>query len=147
MIIRLSTIQISDHWEAIKDMVDKAIPDIPGQLANTNNNLLRSLTIGESVCWVGYEKTTENQNNVICMLITKILFDETTGIRSLLIYCIAGWEIMTLGFYEEGLNTLKKYGKESSCNRIIFYSNEPRIIQVSNSCGFDTSMVFGTLQL
>ena len=145
MIIRLSTLQISDHWGAIKDMLDRAVSDIPGQLANTDNNVLRSLLTGESVCWIGYKKVAEKQNDIVCMLITRIIFDDITGIRSLLIYCLAGWDILDFDFYKEGMNTLKKYQKESGCHRIAFYSDEPRILQIAERLGFDTSLRFATL--
>ena len=145
MIIRLTTLQISDHWEAIKDMLDKAVPEIPGQLANTNNNVLRSLITGESVCWIGYKKIAEKQNDIVCMLITRILSDDTTGIRSLLIYCLTGWDILDYDFYEEGIEILKKYQKEAGCHRIAFYSDESRILQIAERLGFNTEMRFGTL--
>lgn len=145
MIIRLSTIQISDHWEAIKDMLDRAVSDIPGQLANTDNNVLRFLLIGESVCWIGYKKIAERRNDIVCMLITRIIFDDITGIRSLLIYCLAGWDVLDFDFYKNGIETLKKYQKESGCHRIAFYSDEPRILQIAERLGFDTSLRFATL--
>lgn len=145
MIIRLSTIQISDHWEAIKDMMERALPEIPGQLANTSNNILRSLLIEESVCWIGYKRIAEKRNDIVAMMITRIIFDDITGIRSLLIYCIAGWEILDYDFYENGVKTLKQYQKEAGCQRIVFYSDEPKILQIAERLGFDTSIRFGIL--
>jgi len=147
MIIRLSTEQISTHWEAIKDMLSKAIPDIPGQLANRDNNILRSLTIGELVCWVGYKKLAEKQNEIICMLITRIIYDDITGVRSLLIYCLAGWETMELDFYDEGLKTLLDYSKEAGCFRILFYSEEPRILNVTTALGFNVDTRYGVYNI
>ena len=147
MIIRLSTIQISTHWEAIKDMIGESLPDISGQLANRDNNILRSLLIGDSVCWIGYKKIAEKQNDIVSMMITRIIFDDITGIRSLLIYCLKGWEAMDIDFYGEGVDVLKRYGKEASCHRIIFYSDEPLVIRVTGKLGFNTDMRFGTLTL
>lgn len=147
MIIRLSTLQISTHWEAIKDMLARSLPDLPGQLANRDNNILRALLIGENVCWIGYKKVAEKQNDIVCMLITRTIFDDITGIRSLLIYCLAGWDIMEDTFYMEGFKSLCDFGKETNCHRIIFYSDEPRILQVTKMMGFDLSLRFGVYQL
>lgn len=147
MVIRLTTIQISNHWEAIKDMLVRAIPDIPGQLANRDNNILKSLLIGEDVCWVGYKRVAEKRNDIIGMMITRIISDEITGIRSLLIYCLAGWDTLDDSFYEEGFDSLKKYGKEANCHRIVFYSDEQRVLNITKELGFNTDFHFGIFQL
>lgn len=147
MIIRLSTIQVSEHWNAIKDMLEKAVVELPGQLLNTDNNMLRSLLIGESVCWIGYKHVAEKRNDIICMLITRILCDNITGIKSILIYCLNGWEVIDNKIYRDGLETLKRYGKENDCHRIIFYSKESRILQITEAVGFDLSLRFGVLRL
>ena len=147
MIIRLSTAQISTHWEAIKDMIVRAVPDLPGQFANRENNILRSLLIGESVCWIGYKNTEEKKNNIVGMMITRIIYDDITDIRSLLIYCIASWEVLDYSFYREGFGPLKDYAKEASCNRIIFYSDELRVIKLAEDLGFNTDLHFGVCQL
>lgn len=147
MIIRLTTIQVSNHWDAIKDMIVRAIPDIPGQLENRDNNILRSLLTAESVCWVGYKKVAEKQNDIMGMMITRIIFDDLTGIRSLLIYCLAGWDTMGRGFYKEGFDSLRKYGKEANCHRIIFYSDEQIVMNIAKELGFNIDIRFGVFQL
>jgi hypothetical protein len=147
MIIRLSTIQAADHWEAIKDMLDRAVPDLPGQSLDTVNNILKSLVMGESVCWVAYRRVAERQNDIIAMMITRIIYDDVTEVRSLLIYCLAGWEMIDLNFYREGFESLKKYGKENNCNRIIFYADESRMIRVAEDLNFNVDLRFGVYQL
>jgi hypothetical protein len=147
MIIRLTEAQISHHWEAIKDMLDRAVPDIPGQLMNRDNNILRSLMMGESVCWIGYKKVSEKHNDIIGMMITRLMSDDITGIRSILIYCLAGWETMSDRFYREGFVALRDYGKEAHCGRILFYSDEPRMLDVAEKLGFDTSLRYGIYSL
>ena len=147
MIIRLSTPQVSDHWEAIKNMINRSLPDIQGQLVNRDNNILRSLLIGDITCWVGYKSTVNSQNEIVGMMLTRILFDDITGIKNLFIYCLAGWDTISIDFYQEGLKTLEAFGKESKCNRITFYSEEPAILRITKTLGFNTDMVYGRLQI
>lgn len=147
MIIRLTTLQISTHWEAIKDMLERALPEIKGQLANRDNNILRSLLINESIRWIGYKKIAEKQNDIMGMMITKLIDDDITGVRSLLIYCLAGWEVMDNDFYKEGFASLKKYGKESKCGRIVFYADESRMLDVAERLGFNTELRYGRYEL
>ena len=147
MIIRLTTVQISDHWDAIKDMVKQATKDIPGQTKDKNNSILRSLIIGSSVCWILYKKIAEKQNDIMGMMITRIFEDELVDVKNLFIYTINGWSNIESDFYKEGFDILKKYGKENNCNRIIFYSEIPRVLRMAKTIGFNTDIRFGVYNL
>lgn len=147
MIIRLTTVQISDHWDAIKEMIKQATKDIPGQTKDKDNSILRSLIIGSSVCWILYERIAERQNDIKGMMITRIFEDELVDVKNLFIYTIKGWGMVESDSYKEGFDTLKRYGKENNCNRIIFYSEIPMVFSIAEMLGFNIDIRFGVYNL
>lgn len=147
MLTKISSDQIPQHWPAIQDLIKRSLADLPGYTKEKDNNLLQALLIEELVCWIIFEKFEEHQNTIIGMLLTKIILDELTGVRSLLLYGGTSWETANLNLWDDGYDVLQRYGKANECSYIVLYTQNEKILRMVSRLGGDTKCRFVTLPL
>lgn len=136
MLVSLLPNQVTAHWEEISHSIESALPPI----ANENekmSNILSAILLGKIVCWVSIRN--EKINAVVT---TRILDDDVTEVKSLLVYTIFTMDGANEIDWIEGFETLKKYAKSKGCSRVIGYSEFDSIVARMKSLGADVRYRF-----
>lgn len=141
MLTKLLPEQISKYWDIIKYGVEQSLPPIVGESADKMNNILMSLLVDKTQCWASYIKKNENLS-FEGVLLTRILYDDASRTRSLLIYCLYGYSQVDNESWIDGIKMLAKYAKSRKCSQIIAYSNLDRVMEVSKSLGANEPYYF-----
>lgn len=141
MLTRLLPDQIASFWDIIKYSIDESLPPIVGDHPDRLNRILSSLLCNKTECWASYNKG-ENKITFEGIVLTKIIYDDASNTRNLLIYCLYGYDEVNKGSWLEGFKSLIKYAKSKNCNQIIAYSEHAYIVNTAKSLGADTSYTF-----
>ena len=134
MLVKLMSDQVTDMWETIEKVIDLSLPIVPGGIASRNSRILRALLLGSLTCWVIYQKK-DNTNIIEGLVITRIMEDDISGVKSLLLVCGHVWSGPRKAIWDEGYEVLKKYGKANGCSRIIWYSESSGMFRLVEHLG------------
>lgn len=141
MLTRLLPEQISEFWDVIKFAAEQSLPPIAGEHPDKMNRVLSALLSGKAQCWASYVKG-EEVNKFEGFLITKIIYDEVSDTKNLLLYCLYGYTEVEQNTWIVGLVKVAKYARAKGCNAIVGYSNVKHLIEIANDLGADTSFTF-----
>lgn len=144
MLTRLLPDQVSRFWNIIKYAIEESLPPIAGGSPDRMNRILTSLLSDKAQCWASYTVNGE-QRRFEAIVITRILYDDVSDTRSLLIYCLYGYENIRMASWSDGLKSLVKYASSRNCHRIIGYTDLPFIVKVVERLGGETKYVFVSL--
>lgn len=138
--------QIANFWNIIKYAVEKSLPPITGDHPDKMNRILSSLLCGKTECWASYDK---DHNNVEFegIVLTKIIYDDASDTRNLLIYCLYGYEEVNKDSWFEGIKALTKYANSKKCTQIIAYSEIPYMIEMTKTLGGEAKYVLCTFDV
>ena len=146
MLTKLLPDQVSKFWDVIRYAIENSLPPIAGESPDKMKKILMSLLTGKSQCWVSYE-INESSKVFEAIVITRIFYDDASDTKSLLIYCLYGYEHIKQSSFTSGLKTLVKFAGSRGCERIIAYTSEPGVIKLVNRLGGDTSYTFISIPL
>jgi hypothetical protein len=141
MLTKLLPDQVAKFWDIIKYSIEESLPPIAGESPDTMNNILTSLLTGKTQCWASYTRGPEG-NKFEGIILTKILLDDASMTRSLLIYCLYGYEKVNKNSWREGFLATAKFAKSMRCNRIVGYTNVPYLIDLAKVFGSDNTYQF-----
>ena len=146
MLTRLLPDQVSNFWDVIKYAIEESAPPIAVVNPNMLNNILMSILSNKTQCWVSYRR--ENEKLIFeAVALTKILYDDVSDTRNLLIYCIYGYENTVEESWMSGFLAIAKFAKSQNCHQIIAYSNIPYIVQKAKKYGANTDFTFIALDI
>jgi len=130
---------VSSHWGVIKHAIEESLPPIAGGASDRMNNILESILIGTTDCWVSH-----NDNGTIDgLLLTRFVEDDCSKTRNLLIYCVYGFLQRSAKLaWLEGLKSLYKYAFSKNCHRIIGYTDVDSIIKFVKRVGGEAKYTF-----
>jgi len=139
MVQQIMPEQIPKFWEAAKDLIEDTIPDIHGESPQKMNNILSKLLDGSMILWVTFDGVKRKTNG---LFITKVIEDDITEVKSLLMY--AGHSYYSVGpeTWMEGWEAMSKYGKNLGCKRMLVYTDVPFLIEQAKKFGGTTSYTF-----
>jgi predicted porin len=140
MLNRLLPDQVSKFWPIIKYAVEQSLPPIVGEHPDKMNRILSSALCGKVDVWVSYDK--EKNNKVEGIVLTEFLFDEPSGTKNMLIYCLYGYNQVSNDSWLEGIKGLAKFAKSRQCNQIVAYTSEDVIIKTVESLGGEANYTF-----
>ena len=140
MLIRLLPDQISKFWPIIKYAVEQSLPPIVGEHPDKMNRILSSALCGKIDVWVSYIK--EKNNKIEGIILTEFLFDEPSGTKNMLIYCLYGYEDIADESWLYGISGLAKYAQSRQCNQIVTYSDIPYMIDLAKQIGGEAKYTF-----
>jgi len=141
MINRLTPEQISKFWDVIKFAVEQSLPPTVGEHPDKMNRILAAALSGKIDVWASYTKN-EKVNKFEGIILTKFLYDDVSGTRNLLIYCLYGYNKFESISWKIGLETFAKYAKSRGCSRIIAYTDIPHIVDIVNKLGGEAKYTF-----
>jgi len=139
MVQQIMPEQIPEFWEAAKEAVEIAIPDVYGESPQKMNNILSSLLDGAMILWVNFESAERKTNG---LFITKIVEDDITEVKSLLLYCLHTYYAVSPLNWAEGWEAMRKYGMSLGCKRMIAYTDVPFIIDEAKKVGGTVSYTY-----
>jgi len=105
------------------------------------NRILAAALSGRVEVWASYTKE-DGKNKFEGIVLTKILYDDVSDTRNLLIYCLYGYNKVSDNSWINGILTLAKYAKSRRCSQIVAYTDVQRIIKVVNSLGGESKYTF-----
>lgn len=146
MLTKLLPDQISKFWDIIRYAIEQSLPPIAGEHPDKMKNILMSLLSSKSQCWASYD-IKEDRRILEAIVITRIFYDDASDTKSLLIYCLYGYEHIKQSSFTNGLKALVKFAKSEGCERVISYTNEPGVVELMNRLGGDTSYTFISVPL
>jgi hypothetical protein len=134
MLIRLLEVNVSDHWDLIKKGIEEALPPVVGESPDKMNNILRAMLIGAMQVWV----STGEDGLVNAIVTTSITEDANSETKCLLIYTVSAIKKTDAQSWINGLATLRKFAKARGCSRVIAYTNDEKVLAISNKMGAET---------
>jgi len=140
MLTKLLPDQISKFWPIVKYAVEQSLPPVVGEHPDKMNRILSSALCNHIDVWVSYTKGEDNKFEGI--VLTEILYDEASGTKNLLIYCLYGYDLVSNESWMQGLVNLVKYAKAKQCNQIVAYTKEEVIIKLVKRLGGETDYTF-----
>ena len=141
MLTKLLPDQISSFWDIIKYAIEQSLPPIVGEHPDKMNRILSSLLCGKTDCWASYVRNGSG-TRFEGIVLTRILYDDASETRNLLIYCIYGYEEVNKNSWLDGLKAIVKFAKSRNCNQIIAYTDSPYIVKIVNSLGGEAKYTF-----
>lgn len=146
MLTKLLPDQISTFWDIIKYAIEESLPPVVDESPDKMNKILTSLLCGRAQCWASYERE-EGSARFEGIVITKILLDDVSDTKNLLIYCLYGYEEVNKESWNKGFKTLVKFAMAQGCSRIIGYSDVPLILRLVERLGGETKYTFISIPL
>lgn len=134
MLTQLLPDQISKFWDVIKYAIEQSLPPTVGESPDKMNRILASLLSSKAQCWASYTKS-ENMNKFEGVVVTKILYDDVSNTKNLLMYCLYGYTQVDKSSWIHGIKVLTKYAESRGCARIIAYTDVPYMINMAKTLG------------
>lgn len=141
MLNRLLPDQISKFWDIIRYAVEQSLPPAIRDGSGKMNRILAAALSDKVDVWASYSKNDDSVkfNGIV---LTKILYDDISDTKNLLIYCLFGYGALDSSSWLSGLRTLTKYARSKDCSCITAYTVLPNIIEISKRLGADTNYTF-----
>lgn len=146
MLTRLLPDQISRFWDVIKYAIEESLPPVAGEGPGKMNRILMSLLSDKAQCWASYTVNGERRK-FEGIVITRIMYDDVSDTRNLLIYCLYGYEKVERSSWLSGFKTLAKYAASRECDRIVGYTDLPLIIKIAERFGGEARYTFVSIPL
>ena len=141
MLTKLLPEQVAKLWDVIKYGIDQSLPPLAYDHPDRLNRILSAALCNQIEVWVSYKKSDETRK-FEGVVVTKILYDDASNTRNLLIYCLYGYNDVSKISWKEGIETLAKYAKACKCSQVIAYTPSPYIIKIVKALGGDASYTF-----
>jgi len=132
MINRLLPEQISNFWNVIKYAIEQSLPPFVTRHSDSMNRILSSLLSGKTSCWASYERGGEG-SKFNAIVLTKILYDDTSHTKNLLLYSVYGYTQIEPKFWMEGFAFFSKHAIAQGCDRLVAYTDVPFLIEMAKA--------------
>lgn len=141
MLTRLLPEQVSAFWDIIKFGIEESVPPIVGESPDRLNRILSSILSDKTQCWASYRREGEDLIfEGICL--TKIIFDDTSDTKNLLIYSVYGYNKGVEESWMEAFLSVAKYAVAQKCTQIVTYTTVPYLIEKAKKYGANTDYTF-----
>jgi hypothetical protein len=136
--------QIAKFWPIIKYAVEESLPPNIGEHPDKMNRVLLAMLSGKLEVWVSYKR---DENKFEAVSVTQILYDEASGTRNLLLYCLYGYVKISESSWKEAWDLMVEYAKRKKCHSIIAYSANKIIVEMAKAFGGNTDYTFISFDL
>ena len=150
MLTKLISVDISRLWDSVlKLAIKESIPPYVLLRNNTLTNILEELLVGNIHCWIAHEpvESLEDELRIYAVIFTTFFDDICSRTKSLMIYGIFALTLIPDLVWDEGIETLMKFGKEKDCSLIVGYSSNPIILQKVEALGGNTDYRYVTVPI
>jgi hypothetical protein len=80
-------------------------------------------------------------------LFTTMFFNDPCRVRSLFIYSLYAYEVVSLEMWKSAFDSLKVWARGNKCRYVIAYTENKRILEIVRSLGGNTSKVIVSLEV
>jgi hypothetical protein len=132
--------QAMHYWDVLRDYIEQSLPPY----AASEHSLLRiqeDILVGNIQCWI-FLCGTPDAINAKAFITTRIVTDESTLTRNLLIFTFTANEHLTDDEYRSGYESLIKFASSRKCSKMIAYSNVDKVVKLAAQLGADCSYRF-----
>lgn len=144
MLVKLTAEQISTFWDIIKFAIIESHPQTTPMGLEELNIIFEELLCDAADCWVSCNK--ENRSKIEGIIITKVIYDNLTRNKNLLIYSIYMDEGVDRMSWPEGAATLGKWAVKNGCRNIVGFTDNPQIVTITEKFG-GSSLTFVILDV
>ena len=132
MLVRLTPNQIPSMWEAIKYAAVKSGRLNKDEMPRYLNKLLNDLLSGNAQCFVKL-----NEKRILSgIILSKLIEDNLTNDKSLLIENLYSFEPVTQESWLEGLDIIGKFAVANECITITTYADSEKVYEILKMMGF-----------
>lgn len=142
MLIRLLNEDITKAWHVIRNGVRRSVPPFASGSDDSMKYILEALLKRFMQAWAIYD-----DGRIKGIGLTGVIFDGFSQEKALLVYSVVAYENIQDELWIDSLETLRIFAKGVNCKRVVFYTSNPRIVQLMKKLGSDTNTVFGTLSV
>lgn len=140
MLTKLLPDQISKFWTVISHAVQQSLPPTVGENPDKLNRILSAALAGKVDVWASYEKGDANRFEGL--VLTRILYDDASDTRNLLLYCVYGYDKVSNESWANGFRALVKYANGIGCQQIIAYTDVPYLVELAKRLGGEAKYTF-----
>lgn len=137
MLNRMTPEQVSKFWDIIRYGIEQSLPPIATNDEDKMAYLLSCALSGKVDVWASYVKEDE-KIKFEGIVVTRLLYDDVSNTRNLLIYCLYGYTLVDKNSWFDGIEVLIKYARSLNCHQIIAYSKSPNVIKIASKLGANT---------
>ena len=141
MLNRLLPDQVSKFWDVISYAIEQSLPPTTGEHPDKLNRILSAALSGKLEVWASYTRQGDT-TKLEGIVVTKILYDDASDTRNLLIYCIYGYTAVDKNSWAEGLKAITLYAKSKGCSQIVAYSDLPHVVELVKALGGEAKYTF-----
>lgn len=128
-ILRLFPEQVMEHWEYIRPLIERALPPYAKDMSAVQESLL----MDGLQCWAYLQ--TPDASKISGLITTRIIQDDISKAKSLLVFSLTIVERLTREGWLEGLEGLKKFAASRGCTQIITYTNQDTVRHIAKTLG------------
>jgi hypothetical protein len=134
--------QIAAFWDVIKFAVEQSLPPLVYDHPDKMNRILSAALRGTIEVWAEYTKDEDKPPRFEGIALTQELYDEPSGTKNMLIYCLYGYNPIDPGSWARTLSVMTKYAKEKGYSQMIAYSSVPHVVNLARGLGANTDYTF-----
>ncbi len=129
MLLALRPDFVSEHWDEIREELEKALPPVGICDGMSMNRILERILVGGLTCWcvAGSDKKIQG------FLLTYVSEDYCTGTKTLILYASTGE--FTADVWVDGVDVITKYAKYRECRRIGAYTSNRASLYMAKRFG------------
>lgn len=149
-LLKLNPEQIMSYWDEIKISIAAALPPYVYYSDDSMLGVQEQLLLGSLECWVSVEHARAYSNpppRVYGTATTRVVVDETTGTKNLLVFSVCIAEEHPQSIWRESIDQLRIYARSKNCSKIIAYSDNPHMIYLCEKLGANTAMRFISFEI
>lgn len=136
MLTRLLPDQVPVYWDAIKYGIVKSVSREKVLTTEDLNNILKNILSGVADAWIAWGDL-EGERKLYGVLVTYASFDPCSDLKNLVIYSIYGYAVAPMELWQDGMETLKKFGKKLGCKNLIGYTSAELLEKRMKVLGFE----------
>ena len=131
MLVKLTPDQVASYWDALRPMIEAALPPISsGDNEKRMNHVLARLLSDNLHCWV-----VQREGQIFGVGTVGIQEDPASGGRDLLLYSVYAAHGATGEDWLDAFETIRKWALSKGCERYVGYTTNPEMIKVLEKFG------------
>jgi len=133
--------EIKKYWEVLKAAMLENLPPTTMGIDVDTDVIFAKLMSDEMQMWifVNKESDTENSNGAKGFIITAYASELGFNFKTLLIYAVVATIHIDEFEWKEAYATLKSFARKNKCLKLVAFSANPRVTEVVNFLGGDSS--------
>ena len=146
MLNKLLPNQISAYWDSLKHGLEQSCPSDSFVDGESLNKCLIALMSGNLQAWFATTRV-DNKIEYHGNLITKILTDDITGRKSLLLVSLYLFKQAPQEIWIDAFETLRKFAVANDCKKITAYTTNPAVLKRATQFNFNTDWSILSLEI